>query len=258
MQNEAIVRMNQCKNLDDFYDILFMVEDTLIKANSLVLKTRCPYFASMLSSDYNFSECQIKRGSSIRVEGVPKIYFQALVQYIYSDHFFIQRNNIDFFVKLLIFADYFLLPRLVDICSSYLKQFVTVNSTFSLLLLAQSHNAAQLERYCIQFISMNESEIYQTKAFHMFRLKADPKLYTAVMQKVSEEIDSSFIQISIANFQNKENKAAKLSEDTRNRKSSYGRRQPDSQTTQVEEEDEDETLDIDEILNASAYIYMEE
>jgi hypothetical protein len=46
--------MNQCKNLDDFYDILFLVDDTLIKANSLVLSTRCPYFKSMLSSKYSF------------------------------------------------------------------------------------------------------------------------------------------------------------------------------------------------------------
>lgn len=50
------------------------------------------------------------------------------------------------------------------------------------------------------------------------------------MQKVNEEIDASFIQISIANFQNKESKAAKLlsEENTsiRKRKSSYnGRRQ---------------------------------
>lgn len=48
--------MNQCKNLDDFYDILFLVDDTLIKANSLVLSARSPYFKSMLSRKYSFQE----------------------------------------------------------------------------------------------------------------------------------------------------------------------------------------------------------
>lgn len=52
--------MNQCKNLDDFYDIVFLVQDTLIKANSLILSTRCEYFKSMLSNKYKFQESKIK------------------------------------------------------------------------------------------------------------------------------------------------------------------------------------------------------
>ena len=41
--------MNQCKNLDEFHDIVFKTGDTLIKANSTVLKARSEYFRSMLS-----------------------------------------------------------------------------------------------------------------------------------------------------------------------------------------------------------------
>ncbi len=68
--------MSQCKNLDDFYDVLFMVEDdTLIKANKLVLQARCPYFKSMLSAKYEFAESKVKKGENIRVVGVPKVYF---------------------------------------------------------------------------------------------------------------------------------------------------------------------------------------
>jgi len=33
-----------------------------------------------------------------------------------------------FFVKLLILADYFILPRLVDICSRYLKSYVSART----------------------------------------------------------------------------------------------------------------------------------
>jgi hypothetical protein len=105
------MRINQCKNLLDFYDVLFLVEDTLIKGNSLVLKTRCPYFANMLSSSYRFREqqMQIHRIESIKVAGIPKLYFNTILEYIYSDHFYIQKHSIVFFVKLLIFADYFML-----------------------------------------------------------------------------------------------------------------------------------------------------
>ena len=140
--------MNQCKNLDDFYDVLFLVEDTLIKANRLVLSTRCPYFASMLSSKYAFKESSLvgKNDPSglignIRVSGVPKLYFSCIIQYIYSDHFYISKQDAEFFLKLMIYADYFMLPRLVDICESYLKSYVSSTTVLNLLLLAHAHNA---------------------------------------------------------------------------------------------------------------------
>lgn len=120
--------MNQCKNLDEFYDILFHVEDTLIKANTIVLSARCPYFNSMLCSQYSFKESMVDRSGYIKVCGVPKLYFSCIIQYIYSDHFYIQRYDAEFFIKLMIYADYFLLPRLIDICSSYLKKYVNVKS----------------------------------------------------------------------------------------------------------------------------------
>lgn len=76
----------------------------------------------MLSNKYKFQETMIKQeGSVIVVQGVPKIFFTCIIQYIYSDHFYIQKEEAEFFIRLMIFADYFMLPRLVDICSSYLK-----------------------------------------------------------------------------------------------------------------------------------------
>lgn len=49
LHHKALSHMNQCKNLDEFHDIVFLVEDTLIKANSLILVNRCAYFKNMLS-----------------------------------------------------------------------------------------------------------------------------------------------------------------------------------------------------------------
>jgi hypothetical protein len=83
--------MNNCKNLDEFYDIVFLVEDTYIKANSLILQSRCEYFKSMLSYKYKFLETSTKNEGYINVNGVPKHIFMCIIQYIYSDHFFIQQ-----------------------------------------------------------------------------------------------------------------------------------------------------------------------
>lgn len=42
--------MKICMNLDEFYDVVFHVEDSFIKGNSLVLKSRSQYFAAMFNS----------------------------------------------------------------------------------------------------------------------------------------------------------------------------------------------------------------
>lgn len=68
-----------------------------------------------------------------------------------------------FFLRLLMLADYFMLPRLVDICTSHIKPFVTVKNVLNVLLVAHAHNADQLERYCLNFITLNENEILESR-----------------------------------------------------------------------------------------------
>lgn len=95
---------------------------------------------------------------------------------MYSDHFYIQRQEADFFVKLMIYADYFMLNRLVDICSSYLKPFVNVKNVIKILLVAHAHNAEQLENYCINFISKNEADVMSSRAWKQLKKYAEESL----------------------------------------------------------------------------------
>ena len=57
--------MTQCRNLDEFYDVLFFVEDTLITTNSIVLTHRCAYFRNMLSKSYDFTESRKNKNTYI-------------------------------------------------------------------------------------------------------------------------------------------------------------------------------------------------
>lgn len=164
------------------------MEDTLIKANSLILRTRSPYFSAMLSKEYGFKEGQQKRSSNIRVEGVPKALFSCIIQYIYSDHFYIQRHNLEFFVQLFIFADYFILPRLVEICSNYLKTFVNSSSVLTLLLLAHAHNSEQLERYCVHYIAMHQHEVLRGQTYESFKSRCHPSLFKSLIDRVNQEV----------------------------------------------------------------------
>lgn len=79
-------------------------------------------------------------------------------------------------MKLMIYADYFMLSRLVEICSSYLKGFVTPKTVLNILLIAHAHNAEQLERYCLNFFAMHEKEIMESRSWRHFKRQAQHSL----------------------------------------------------------------------------------
>jgi hypothetical protein len=106
----------------------------------------------------------------------------------------------------MIFADYFMLPRLVEICSSYLKQFVNVKTVLQIMLLAHAHNAEQLERYCINFFALNEKEIVETRGWRHFKRQAQESLIQVFLQRIRDEQEESFVQIAIHNFITKHSK----------------------------------------------------
>src|SRR3569833_486044 len=204
LHHKALSHMNQCKNLDEFHDIVFYVEDTLIKANSLILMSRCDYFRHMLSHKYSFRESQLRHEGIIAVNGIPKSFFTCIIQYIYSDHFYIQKQEIEFFVKLLIYADYFMLNRLVDICSSYLKQYVTVKTVLQIMLIAHAHNADQLERFCINYATLHEKDIMESRSWRQFKRQAHESLVELVLTNIKKEREESYVQIAINQYVQKQ------------------------------------------------------
>lgn len=117
----AVASMAFCANLDEFFDVVFNLENKCyIKGNSVVLGARSEYFRAMFDPSHGFREVSEKhyqqQGQNafklIKIHGVPKIFFNCIIQYLYSDHFYIGQQSIEFFLQLFIYADYFLIPRL--------------------------------------------------------------------------------------------------------------------------------------------------
>lgn len=117
----AVQSMKFCMNLDEFFDVVFNLENkSYIKGNSLVLSARNEYFGAMFNKNHGFREVSDqdyqKQGQNkfkmIKIHGVPKIFFNCIIQYLYSDHFYIGQQSIEFFLQLMIYSDYFLIPRL--------------------------------------------------------------------------------------------------------------------------------------------------
>lgn len=143
-QSLAIEEMRICMNLDEFFDVVFQVENCYIKSNTHILKARSQYFAAMFSKQNGFQEIQVKeqmvkqdhkRFHLVKIHG-QKLILNCVIQYLYSDSFMFISQNINFYIQLMVFADYLMLPRLVQICSCHIKNFVTQQNVLSVLLLA--------------------------------------------------------------------------------------------------------------------------
>ena len=68
------------------------------------------------------------------------------------------------------------------------------------MLVANSHNAEQLERYCINYIAMNYETIMLSQQFVEFKQKAHQSLFEVIMKKIKNETNESFVQIAIQKY----------------------------------------------------------
>ena len=98
--------------MDDYYDVVLEVNDGFIKANKCVLRARCPYFASLFSKTFVESERK-----TVRLQNISRLYLSLVLQYIYTDTVCLPSvaKNYETTIHLLIHADYYLLPRLVEV-----------------------------------------------------------------------------------------------------------------------------------------------
>ena len=209
-QSEKILcDMIKCRNLDYFYDVVFVLDSNeKIRVNSAVLSARSEYFRAMFSSRYSYRESyfthyfddgqnhevrQLKRIVTLR--GVPKIYLAAIIQYLYSDNFIIVESNIQFYLNLMLYADYFMIPRLSEICQLHLAKFVKPKNCLELYLVAQAHNAEQLEQFCLHFIATNHSAILASQEWKDLDQKSkaleDPErgVLPALKEKIDDELE---------------------------------------------------------------------
>lgn len=144
-----------------------------------------------------------------------------------------------------------MLPRLVDICSNYLKEYVNPKTALSMLLLAHAHNAQQLERYCVHYIAIHEADILQSSAFKHFTEKAHPQLYVAISSMIDNEVKQSFMQITIANLQRGHKASSSSLENVATRRS-LAKQENNC------EESLSEIMAIENILSAHEYIFLQE
>jgi len=139
-----------CYKIEDFNDIEIIVDHIYFKANKCLLTARSPYFQLLFSS--NFLENSLKR---IRILWISYQSLFLVLQYIYTDKVSLQPISKSYKMPflLLIAADYFILPRLVDICSEEIAQLISMSLATSIMLFAYVYNSSKLLNLAAYYIA---------------------------------------------------------------------------------------------------------
>lgn len=78
------------------------------------------------------------------------------------------------------------------------------------LLIAHSHNAFELFRFCLNFLSLNEETILQSKEFSIFKKCIEPDLFAEIKAELQVFRNEFFVQHSIERFIRENSRIAKV------------------------------------------------
>lgn len=150
-------------------DVRFKSVDKIVPAHKTVLSCYCEVMNAMLNSDFVESEQEV---IEIEDECDPEA-FLALLTFIYADRAAVDEANP---ISLLILANQYNQTRLVTLCEVYIAKMVEKATEKSvehaninvveLLHIAQLHNAKQLEKFCLHFLSVNYQPMKKKEEFN--------------------------------------------------------------------------------------------
>lgn len=99
------------------------------------------------------------------------------------------------------FADFFLMPRLVQICAHYVKRLLTPQNVLAVMVLAHLHNSHDLLLFCCEFLIQNFKAIKASQEWMIFRTNVEPSIQRELMQEIIKYKEQDFfVQHSIEAF----------------------------------------------------------
>jgi len=121
-----------------------------IAAHRVVVCARCAWFRRALTSGM-----KEERERRIVLRDCSPEVFNIFLQFIYSGLYKLDLNNfpVQIIVDLLIIADRYEVPVLVDVCEESLCNRIEEDNTVPLLVIAEQFNTYRLRRKCFEFIA---------------------------------------------------------------------------------------------------------
>ncbi|XP_067686081.1 rho-related protein racA-like [Haliotis asinina] len=167
-------------NQPESADVVFNIGGLEVYAHKVVLMSRCDVMAAMFGGA--FMEAFQSGQCKLKIQNTTCECLLALLEYLYTDHAPIEGGDA---VGILVLADEYCQPRLLNLCELYITKEVDRSCTkniekaeidvIGLLLTAQLHNASQLSKWCLHFISSNYIAFSERSEFTL--LKGDNKAH---------------------------------------------------------------------------------
>jgi protein-L-isoaspartate(D-aspartate) O-methyltransferase len=142
---------------EEYSDIKFSVEDSLVPAHKLVLVSQSDHFRRMFAGSFKESH-----------DGVIKIFdctaamFMKVLEFIYSGNCAI--TEADCF-GILEQANFFQLTRLIAMCEIFWYDQINIENAACVLDFGNHFNALQLKHFAMEYIFKNVKEVVQTAAW---------------------------------------------------------------------------------------------
>ncbi|XP_067687391.1 rho-related protein racA-like [Haliotis asinina] len=181
LNDETAAKMKELYfNQPESADVVFDVGGSQVYAHKVVLMSRCDVMAAMFGGA--FKEAFQPGMSKLKIQNTTCECLLALLEYLYTDHAPIEGGDA---VGILVLADEYCQSRLLNLCELYITKEVDRSCTkniekadidvIGLLLTAQLHNASQLSKWCLHFISTNYIAFSKRSEFVM--LKGDNRTH---------------------------------------------------------------------------------
>lgn len=139
-------------NRDSFPDIVFLVEGREVFAHKALLCCRSRHFRAMFNSGMKES-----REKTITVDEWSYTAFTAMLEFLYTGS--VADLGADVAVELMGLADHNGIDGLKILCESTLIHNVEVSNVCMFFRTAHRHEAAELKRYCMDFILRHSKEV---------------------------------------------------------------------------------------------------
>ncbi|KAM8715527.1 hypothetical protein ACLKA7_002560 [Drosophila subpalustris] len=166
------IKVSESKISDDF-DKLFeskkfsnvtivAVGGQEIQAHKNILSARCEVFEAMFNN-----EMEEKLQGRVTITDVDPEVLTEMLRFIYTD----QAPKLDTMCEdLLAAANKYLLERLKNMCENFLLARLTIDNAADTLILANTHNASQLQAHTIDFINDKRDDVEQTNGWKQMAL----------------------------------------------------------------------------------------
>ena len=167
-------------------DIVLLCQGEEIRAHKLILSARSPVFRAMLQTEMSES---VK--GEIRIEDSDKDVLKEMVRYMYSAKVEQDFTN---YKELLVLANKYEVEELIKYCGTKVIESLTKENALELGIFAETHNADELMKVCIQFIFDNRPNSLNKN--WKDQLKGSPKMMLEMLQKFLDNDTSHIHELS--------------------------------------------------------------